>query len=321
MPAWSAMSTRPGGKGRDRGRSDRDDHRRLVCCPACRTIEEAGHDCQMCGKSRTAMVPLVRGLASLSEHDVFGLVHYPGERSTRRVALGLVLFFPLVGIAALAADATVPGLLFALAIMGLPVVALWDARRAGVVPTEVAAYMPPVAPEPVSQTPLHDEGNDHYTPFRGTVRRLAEPVKGAISGQTGVIVRCDIRAGEDAEILARIMDCCELLVESPDGTGVLVTGPIALDAQEYSDCRDARTVNLLLAGTTLLPAEFSAGGWACELLVRDGDVVEVHGQQSGEERPHPLGAGYRSKAMVALVEGQPGRPVRIRVAPVSPDRQ
>ena len=255
------------------------------------------------------MISLARGVAALTDQSYAELVRYPGDRLITGIAIGLAVFVPLAGIVALAAQATAPSSLLGLGLVGLLVLAFVDARRAGAIAIPSAVPLPLEAqPEPVA---ISKRELSRYASFGGKVRRVSEGVTGPVSGQSGVAVRCDVRAGERAEILVRDIRGQDFVVESPDGTAVLVTGYVEIDAPHYTAHRDSRQVDLARDGAHLLPAEFSDGGWACELLLRGGDSVEVYGE-IGSEQPHPLGADYRSTATVSVIHGSSGQPVRVR---------
>ena len=271
------------------------------------------------------MVQLMHGLASLSsslsDGSYIGLIRYPGDHLVTAIAIGLSLLCPTIGIIALGGQSGDPAVWLGLFVFALPVVALFDAKRAGEAGRHAGAEipMPPVTPGPVAEAArdyadFQPDILDHIAPFRGTVRRVDDGVVGPVSGEIGVVSRCDVRAGQHASVLAReIQHSQEFVVESRDGSAWLVIGPVSVDGSAYSVCRDAGQVTLRVAGTDLLPAEFSEGGWACELLVRDGDTVDVHGEPTGETRPHPLGAAYRSTGAIELVRGAPGHPIRVSV--------
>ncbi len=255
------------------------------------------------------MTSLARGVAALTDQSYAELVRYPGDRLIVGIAISLAVFVPMAGIVAVAAQAAAPSSLLGLGLIALLALAFVDARRAGARAIPSSVPLPPEAtPEPIAIAKPQPE---QQAPFRGQVRSVSAGVAGAVSGQSGVATRCDIRAGEGAEILVRDLRGEDFLVESPDGTAVLVTGYVEIDAPEYTDHRDSRRVELTRNGKHLLPAEFTDGGWACELLVRGGDSVEVYGE-IGAEQPHPLGAGYRSTATISVIHGSPGQPVRVR---------
>lgn len=255
------------------------------------------------------MISLSRGVAALTDQSYAELVRYPGDRIVAGIAIGIAVLVPLVGVFALAVQTTAPTSLLGIGLVGLLVLAFVDARRAGAVAIPSSIPMPEEAhPEPAAMSKREAA---RYPAFGGQVRSISDGVSGPVSGHSGVAVRCDVRAGEQAEILVRDIQANDFLVESPDGTAVLVTGYVEIDSAGYTAHQDSREVELDRDGKHLLPAEFSDGGWACELLLRAGDSVEVYGEL-GAEKPHPLGADYRSTATVSVIHGSPGHPVRVR---------
>ncbi|MCG8419172.1 MAG: hypothetical protein MJE77_14655 [Proteobacteria bacterium] len=290
-----------------------------VCCPSCRSIQESGPECIFCGESGSALIPLLRGLASLADrelddgHGFVGLIRYPGDRVVTWLALGLALLFPAAGIVALAANGTAPASLLGLCLIALPALAFIDAQRAGERSTAPATAPPGLSPESARPAEPRNSDSVRRAPFRGIVRRVEQTVAGPVSQQVGLTARCDIRAGKHGRLLARQTHGAEFLVESDDGTAVLVAGQIELDAAAYGAVLDAGQVTLDFSGVKLLPASFDEGGWACELLLRDGDSVEVYAELGGEMRSHPLGASYRNTGAIQVLRGVSGRPLRVRI--------
>lgn len=297
-------------------------------CPACHELQAHGRACNRCGPDHL-LTPLARGLASLEVAGEHGLVRYQGDQLTTLVGLALVLMLPTSAAIALAGDASlISPMLVGLCFVGVPVLALVDAHRAGIAISAAGVEMPstlaPEVPAWLAGEPAEaaepDEPDElagsarprHGTRVRGVVARVQEMVRAPVSEQGALAYRVDIRAGRDAELVARRTQGAEFLVTCGDGSQVLITGVLELVAPDYGAVDTSGAIDLELNGTRLLPLMFSRGGWACELVVCEGDAVDIEAPASQEQRVHPLDVGYRNAGIISVLRGTPGQPVVIR---------
>jgi hypothetical protein len=260
-------------------------------------------------------MPLARGLASLEVAGEHGLVRYQGDRVTTLVGVALVLLLPTSAAIGLAGDVSaLSPVLLGLCFVGVPVLALVDAHRAGVAVRWRAAEIPlTMAPERPGWL-FDSRAAYERTTLVGVVARMDESVRAPVSEKDALVYRIDIRAGRDAELVARRTEAAEFLITCGDGSQVLITGVLELVASGYGAVSSSGAVELEINGTRLLPAFFGQGGWACELLVGEGDAVEIDAPAGQEERVHPLGAGYRHAGIISVLRGTPGEPIVIRTS-------
>jgi hypothetical protein len=198
----------------------------------------------------------------------------------------------------------------ALCLLGIPALAFVDAYRAGVAVHARIASMPPAVPTlPPARASLALRG----AAIQGTATRVQNALRAPVSGQKSLVYRLDIRAGQDADLIARCTQGVEFMLTCGDGTQIVITGVVELDAFEYGARSPCQTVRLNLSGVDLLPVLFTEGGWACEVAIHDGDAVEAHGPMSEEVRVNPLGSTYRTPGIISILHGVPGRPVVVRL--------
>lgn len=268
-----------------------------------------------CTHGRAHAIPLVRGLASIDVADEYGLVHYQGERVVTLVGLGLLLLIPLAAAIALGTDHTgLATTLLCMSFIGLPALAFLDARRAGEQSISDPPAMPPSAPDlpDVDESADDDEPDADQGPFmvfRGQAVATESVIVPQLSSALCLAYRLDIRAGRDAQLVARYTSDNEFGVTCADGSLTIITGVVELVGRAYKIVEPADQAAFAMNGTDLLPALFTQGGWACEIAIRPDDPIQVQGWSSDEMRSHPLAGLYRQSGFATVLRGTPGHPV------------
>lgn len=265
-------------------------------------------------------VRLVRGLGYIALADESGLVRYPGERTTTLVGLGLLSMIPLAAAFVLAWELTwLATLLLGGVFIGLPALAFVDAGRAGRQRTSAPERMPACAPTlqldgPAALALQAGSRTGERQPtavLSGAATALGPSISPPLPGAACLAFRLDIRAGRSPELVARYTAASELAITCADGTRAVITGTVELTAPAYQAVEASHRAYFELHGTRLLPALFTHGGWACQIAVRHGDAIQVHGPLSDERRPAPLGSSYRQSGALDVLRGTPANPVVI----------
>lgn len=258
------------------------------------------------------MTPLARGLASLEVTGGHDLVRYRGDRIMVLVGVGLLFMLPAAAVVAFVDHTSLLAPLFlGLCFIGIPVLALMDAQRAGAALKLDGPPTPAMGPELPGKRA--DSTRHGHASILGVATRMDKVVWGPVSEEEALAYRLDIRAGQDAGLVARHTESVEFLLTCGDGTQVFVSGVLEIVALSYQQIQPASSTELELGGHELLPEWFTKGGWACELGIRQGDTIEVRGPVSQEARVHPLGATYRSAGAIPVLCGTPGNPVVVRL--------
>lgn len=306
----------------------------LVFCPACRRLQppvRAG--CAGCGAAPASLRRFGGDLAALAPGRVSQVVRYPGD--TRFVTT------ILVGAAALLAlgvslSGQPSAIAFMLLFAGVLAAALVDAHRAGQVASCVRRVPPP--PAAALGTAV---ASAHA--IAGVAQPLERFVEAPLLRRECLAVRLDLRAGIQSalprpnlphgangpgvvigaeplhaaehgrDIVAQWIDAAEFVVTTARGARTIVTGVIYLEADEYDVTEPSDRADLALHGHPVVPSPLGGDGWACELALGPGDRVEVWGHSTGEVRLAPAGALYRDAGALAVIHGEPGDPVIVRV--------
>jgi hypothetical protein len=271
-------------------------------------------------------------VAALAPGRVSQMVRYPGD--TRFVTMTLTGAAALLGLAvALSGQQSAAALMLLFA--GVGAAALVDAYRAGQVASNIRRVPPPPAAALV--TTVHSA---HA--IAGVAQPLERFVDAPLARRECLAARLDLRAGiqsalprpsgaigpvgaigmvaepagarEDGrDIVAQWIDAAEFVVTTARGARTIVTGVIYLEADEYDATEPSDRVDLALHGHPVTPSPLGGDGWACELVLGPGDRVEICGHSTGEVRLAPAGALYRDAGALAVIHGEPGEPVTVRV--------
>lgn len=295
----------------------------LVFCPACRRLQPpARSGCTGCGEAAGSLRRFHGDVAALAPGRVSQVVRYPGD--TRFVTM------TLVGSAALLAIAiALPGQQAAMVVMlmmaGVATAAVVDAHRAAQAACSIRRVPPPPAGALAAVPSAHA--------IAGVAQPLERFVEAPLEGGDCLAVRLDLRAGiqnapprtssvvaeapesqrDGRDIVAQWIDAAEFVVTTARGARTIVTGVIYLEADEYDVTEPSDRVDLELHGHPVMPSPLGGDGWACELALGPGDRVEICGHSTGEVRLAPAGALYRDAGALAVVHGEPGDPVIVRV--------
>lgn len=295
----------------------------LVFCPVCRRLQAPHGGCTGCGAAATSMRRFSGDLAALAPGRVSRVVRYPGD--TRFVVASMLALGVLFVLAALLAGHGASSLLIVLVFAGLGAAALVDAYRAAQLATSVRRIPPsPAAALTGAAAAAHA--------IAGVAQPLERFVDAPLAGRECLAVRLDIRAGVHAarrrlesatgdahavddspDIVTQWLDVAEFVVTTARGARTLVTGSVYLDADEYDVVAPSDRVELDLQGHAVAPAPLVGDGWACELALGPGDRVEIYGHSTGEVHNAPVGALYRDAGALAVMRGEPGDPVIVRI--------
>jgi hypothetical protein len=307
------------------GTSERGIAAFLVFCPVCRRLQPpARAGCAGCGARAEDLRRFSGDLAMLAPGRVSQVVRYPGDTRfiTTTALAGAALFGLAVALSGQPASAVILMVLFA----GVATVAFVDARRAARLASRVRQVPPPPAAALATAAP-----GDRA--IAGVAQPLERFVDAPLARRDCLAVRLDIRAGvrsapprtgrtvveepgahqDGRDIVAQWIDAAELVVTTARGARTLVTGVIYLDADEYDLTESSDRMELELRGQAVGPAPLGGDGWACELALAPGDRVEICGHSTGEVRTVPVGALYRDTGTLAVMRGEPGDPVIVRV--------
>ncbi|WP_428265109.1 hypothetical protein [Haliangium sp.] len=302
---------------------------RLRYCAGCRRLQPLGDGpCIGCDRPAAELQPVEASLAAIAAAaGVRGghVVRYPGDtRFVVRVGVG---FSALLALAVGVAGEHLAGLLVMTLFASITGAAFVDASRAARVRRAVRRVPRSIVPDAGPRVALQ------------VVTGIARPVddrdgtlpRAPLADRACLALRLDLRTGAGAarlaatsaeagaddgsgDLVAHWLDAVDMLVIAADGQRVLVTGRVCLDAVEYDLTEPSAEAVLELAGQPLEPAPLGEDGWACELAVMPGDAVEVTGRAGGELRTVAALAGYRDAGPVAVLRGEPGAPVVVRVA-------
>jgi hypothetical protein len=263
-------------------------------------------------------------LAALAPGRVSRIVRYPGD--TRFVVASMLALAALFALAALLAGHGVSSLLVVLLFAGLAAAALVDAYRAAQLATSVRQIPPlPATAQTAAAAAEHA--------IAGVAQPLERFVAAPLAGRECLAVRLDIRAGVHAarrrpgnemagaphaakdspDIVTQWLDVAEFVVTTTRGARTLVTGAVYLDADEYDEIAPSDRADLELQGHPVASAPLGGDGWACELVLGPGDRVEIYGHSTGEVHSAPVGALYRDAGALAVMRGEPGDPVIVRI--------
>jgi hypothetical protein len=265
-------------------------------------------------------------LAALAPGRVSRVVRYPGD--TRFIAASMGTLAVLFVLAALLAGHGASSLLIMLLFAGLAAAALADAYWAA----QVAASVRRIPPSPAAALTTAAAAAHAIA---GVAQPLERFVDAPLVGRECLAVRLDIRAGVHAarrrpgrpeqgtgephaghdspDIVTQWLDVAEFVVTTARGVRTLVTGTVYLDADEYDAVMPSEQAELELRGHAVTPAPLIGDGWACELALGPGDRVEIYGHSTGEVHSAPVGALYRDAGALAVMRGEPGDPVIVRI--------
>lgn len=296
----------------------------LVFCPVCRRLQPPHSGCMGCGAAAASMRRFSGDLAALAPDRVSRVVRYPGDTSF--ILASMLALAVLFALAALLAGHGASSLLVMLLFAGLAVAALVDTYRAAQLATSVRRIPPsPAAALSTAAAAAHA--------IAGVAQPLERFVDAPLGGRECLAVRLDVRAGVHAarrrpshdvagdpradhdspDIVTQWLDVAEFVVTTARGARTLVTGAVYLDADEYDAVAPSDRIELELRGHALAPAPLASDGWACELVLGPGDRVEIYGHSTGEVLSAPVGALYRDAGALAVMRGQPGDPVIVRI--------
>lgn len=295
----------------------------LVFCPACRRLQPpARTSCTGCGAAAGSLRHFGGDLAALAPRRVGHTVRYPGD--TRFVTVTMAGAAALFALALALSGHRAADFALILMFTGVATAAVVDARRAAQAARDVRRVPPPAAALAI-------------VPGTRAIAGVAEPlerfVDAPLAGGDCLAVRLDLRAGihgapphengtagagkadepHGHDIVAQWIDAAEFVVATARGARTIVTGAIYLEADEYDLAERSDRAVLELHGHVVQPSPLGGDGWACELTLGPGDRVEICGHSTGEVRVAPAGALYRDAGALAVIRGEPGDPVIVRV--------
>lgn len=301
----------------------------LVFCPACRRLQPpARAGCASCGASSHGHGHGLRrfsgDLAALAPGRVSQVVRYPGD--TRFVTMTVIGAAALFALAVTLSGHQVATLVLTLMFAGVATAAVIDAHRAAQAALRVLR-VPPLPAAALATAVPSDRA------IAGVAQPLERFVDAPLAGRDCLAVRLDLRAGiqsalprpsstvaeapgtrrDGGDIVAQWIDAAEFVVTTARGARTIVTGVIYLDADEYDAAEPSDRADLELHGQPVVPSPLGGDGWACELTLGPGDRVEICGHSTGEVRVAPTGALYRDAGALAVIRGEPGDPVIVRV--------
>ncbi len=323
---------------------------RVLCCSQCRRLQcfpvhrDQRHQgiaprCSHCAASDSELIHVSGNLAVLVAGTGMLTVRYPGDvKFVRRMLMGIGA---LVVVSAFCTGSRASSLAVMGALAGVAAAALADARRAALLAN--AMKQMPVTPPPTGRGGRHSLDTDNQDPENdetGAITGVAEAVERVLDaplmGRECMAVRVDLRArrkqpralahastnaqqsssGDDAQLVAQWIDNVPFAVRTEHGAQVLVTGTVHIEAFEYDIVEPSEQADFHLGGIQLLPAAFGPhrhDGWACEIALRPGDRVEVHGRLSGDLFAPSRGGSYRDAEIMDVVRGTPENPVHLYV--------
>lgn len=288
-------------------------------CPTCRDLQCEGPVCRRCPDESSQTMTLVRGLASIDITEEYGLVRYRGERRVTIAGLILIALVPLAAAAALGSNVTwLATALLSASFLGLPALAFLDAQRAGArnkrgSQLDEPPALVPALPERAGSSSETALTVWSPTVYRGEATAISALLESPISATRCVCYRLDIRVGEEGELVARHTSDSEFAITCADGTQVLITGLIDLNAAHYDTLQPTERTSFTLNGSNLLPLFFTRGGWAGEIAVPVGAQIQVQGALSDELRTPPRGSSYRQAGAIRVLRGSPGQPVVVEL--------
>ena len=295
----------------------------LVFCPACRRVQPpARSGCASCGTSADSLAPFRGDVAALAPGRA-SHVRYPGD--TRFVTITMVGSAALLALA-FTLSGQQSGMVLIVLFAGIATAALVDAHRAAQASSNIRRV-----PAPPAATLATAVSSAHA--IAGVAQPLERFVDAPLARCDCLAVRLDLRAGiqsalprsssaiaeapgyqqEGRDIVAQWIDAAEFVVTTARGARTIVTGVIYLDADEYDAAERSDRVALTLHGHQVPSSSLGGDGWACELVLGAGDRVEICGRSTGEVRLAPAGALYRDAGALAVIRGEPGDPVVVRV--------
>jgi hypothetical protein len=263
-------------------------------CPACRLVQ-AGARCEACG-----------------HHQTHALARVPSEmlaRKIRRPTLRRVTWQSMsLGKKILWVLAALVFILFGPFILPILMYELTGSVGAGLitmftmlVAPWIVAFNRPVVRlldrgrrqelAPLTAAPLLTDGEAH----RGRVRALGPLVQSHLDDTP--CVAAELRACDGASFSLRTVRATSFELVPERGEPIRVATPIRLEG-DAATTRDLDRASLDSLG---VPPNLKVPGAWCEIVLREGDVIEVHGRAVSEQ----VSAGYRDSAQALFLRGKP----------------
>lgn len=279
-----------------------------ACCPRCRLVQKQRVFCRGCGAAHPRVIDKPTDLF----HHRIGrwwpilnaLTIFPGTFLFLGGCLCLLAkIMPQAGDTLIMSDALVfPVILLILFYYILVVVifSIVDKRQ-----KKKRSQL-----RPLDQPP---PGADRRARVQGTAMPLEATVSSFLGSTPCLAASLELRQGPGGGLYLRFARAEGFLLQREDGGPVLVCGELLLEGFSPASQQPAEGSSRLLQRVfPSLTSRVPAG--AFELLVREGDRVEVSGEKPRLEVVEDLGRGYRDNG-VLVMRGEPGRPLGVRPVP------